>query len=100
MSETLLISLVGYLVTLLVAVGGWVLSYRISSQARRMAKLDSKVNRLTTEVRARIALEKASCDWLSECTGRTADAIKRDLRSRAQAISGLRPKLSDSDIAA
>lgn len=98
MSETLLIAAAGYLVTLLVAVGGWVFGYRMQSEARRLARLEKKVNHLETEVRARIALEKAACDWLAELTSRTPEAVKRDLRNRAQERTGLRPRMSDSDL--
>lgn len=98
MSETLLIAAAGYVVTLLVAIGGWVFGYWIQSEARRLAQLEKKVNQLELEVRARIALEKSACGWLSELTGRTPEAVKRDLRSRGQALSGLRPKMSDGHL--
>ena len=98
MSETLLVAAAGYLVTLLVAIGGWVFGYRMHSEARRLARLEKKVNRLQLEVRARIALEKSACNWVSELTGRTPEAVKRDLRSRGRELSGLRPKMSDGDL--
>ncbi len=98
MSETLLIAAAGYVVTLLVAVGGWVFGYRMQSEARRLSRLEKKVNQLESEARARIALEKAACEWLAELTKRSPEAVKRDLRSRGQERSGLRPKMSDSDL--
>ena len=51
MSETLLIAAAGYVVTLLVAVGGWVFGYRMQTEAHRLARLEKKVNQLETEVR-------------------------------------------------
>ena len=98
MNETLWIAAAGYVVTLLIAFGGWAFGYRMQREARRMARLEMKVNKLELEVRARIALEKAACDWLSELTNRTSLAVKLDLRSRGQERSGLRPKMSDTDL--
>jgi hypothetical protein len=59
MSETVLIGIAGNVVTLLVAIGGWVFGYRMQSEARRLGRLEKKVGQLESEVRARIALEKA-----------------------------------------
>ena len=98
MSETLLMASVGYVVTLIVAIGGWVLGYRMQSEAKRLARLQRKISQLESEVYARIALEKSACEWLAELTGRTPEAIKRELRFRSQERSGLRPKMSVSDI--
>ena len=98
MPETVLIALAGNVVTLLVAIGGWLVAYLMQREAKGRKRLEDRVVRLEAEVRARIALEKAACDWLAESTARTPDAIKRDLRSRAQERSGLRPKMSDSDL--
>lgn len=99
MSETLWIAAVGYVVTLLLAFGGWVFAYRMQSEVRRLARLEKKVNQLELEVRARIAQEKAACDWLSELTNRPSLAVKLDLRKRGQERSGLRPRMSDTDLA-
>lgn len=98
MSEAVLVALVGYGVTLLVAFGGWIFGYRIHRQAQRLGWLEGRIVKLESEVRARIALEKASCHWLAELTGRTPESVKRELRNRSQERSGLRPKLSNSDL--
>ena len=98
MSETLLIAAAGYVVTLLVAVGGWVFGYSMQNQARRLARLEKKVNQLESEVRARIALEKAACAWLAELTNRPSQSVKLELRDRAEERSGLRPKMADGDL--
>lgn len=98
MSETVLIAVAGNVVTLLVAFGGWIAAYLMQREAKGRKRLEDKVAKLEAEVRARIALEKAACDWLAELTDRSLDAVKRELRSRAQDRSGLRPKMSDSDL--
>lgn len=98
MTETVLVALIANVMTLLVAIGGWVLTYKLQCDARRQARLERQVEKLGQEVRARIALEKAACEWLGEVTQRTAESAKRELRRRAQERSGLRPKLSDSDL--
>lgn len=98
MSESVVIAVAGNVVTLLVAIGGWLVTYLMHRQVRRLAQLQNRVTRLEVEVRARIALEKAACTWLAAETCRTPEAIKRDLRSRTQEYSGLRPKLAESDL--
>ena len=71
MTETMLTTLLGHLTTLLVAAGGWVFAYLMQRDAKRRASLERKLTRLEDEVRARIALEKAACEWLSELTQKT-----------------------------
>lgn len=94
----MLTTLLGHLTTLLVAAGGWVFAYLMQRGAKRRASLERKLTRLEDEVRARIALEKAACEWLSEKTQKTPLAVKLELRKRAQERSGLRPKLAESDL--
>lgn len=84
--------------TMVVALGGWAFAYLMQRNANRLSNLARRVDRLSEEVRARIALEKAACDWLGEATGRSPDSIKRELRTRTQDRTGLRPKMSDSDL--
>ncbi|MCC7279355.1 MAG: hypothetical protein IT487_13715 [Chromatiaceae bacterium] len=100
MTETMLTTLLGHLTTLLVATGGWVFAYLMQRDAKLRARLEGKLTRLEDEVRARIALEKAACVWLSELTEKTHHAAKLELRKRAQDRSGLRPKLAESDLSA
>jgi hypothetical protein len=99
MTETALIALLGYLVTLLVAIGGWVFAYHIHRDAKRLDQLERKTTRLKEEVRARIALEKTACHWLGDLTARTPRSVQLELRTRNQERSGLRPKLSENDLA-
>lgn len=98
MTETLLVSLFSNIVTLLVAVGGWVFGYLMHADGKRRVQLERKISRLEDEVRARIALEKTACDWLSTLTKRSLRSVQLELRQRAQERSGLRPKLADSDL--
>jgi hypothetical protein len=96
MSETLIIATTGYVVTLLVAIGGWVFGYRIQNQSRRLARLEKRANQLKSEVRARIALENAACEWLAGLTNRTSNSVKLELRDLTEKTSGLRPEMSNS----
>jgi hypothetical protein len=59
-----------------------------------------KIERFKKEVRARIALEKAAVEWIVELRGKGEEGtgVKRELRARAQEKTGLRPKLSESDL--
>ena len=68
--------------------------------AKRSASLERKLTRHEDEVRARIALEKTACEWLSELTEKPPHATKLERRKRLQERSGLRPKLADSDLSA
>ena len=98
MSEVMQVSILGSSVTLLVAIGGWIFAYLMQREAKRFARQERKIKKLEEEVRARIALEKAACAWLAELTSRTADAVKLDLRRKTQERSGMRPKMSESDL--
>jgi hypothetical protein len=96
----MLTALLGYLTTLLVAAGGWSFAYLMQRDAKRRRRLERKVARLENEVRARLALEKAACEWISELVNKTPRAPQLKLRNRAQERFGLRPKLADSDLSA
>lgn len=98
MNENLLLALLGQIVTLFIAIGGWVFAYRMHNNSKRIQVLEKKIVKLENEVRSRIALEKSACDWLAEVCDRSSDAIKRELRTRTQKQSGLRPKMSPSDL--
>jgi hypothetical protein len=81
------------------AIGGlfpW-LSQRDQKARERDAK---RIKRLENEVRARIALEKAAIDWIVELRGMEEQGagVQRTLRRRAQEKTGLRPKMSDSQL--
>ena len=91
------VALIANGITLVVAIGGWTFAYLMQREKKLIASQKRKMEKFQVEVRARIALEKAACEWLSELTHRTNDAVKRELRNRAQERSGIRPKMSDSD---
>ena len=98
MTESLMIAVLANVVTMLVATGGWGVAYWMQRDVRYLKRLEKKMVTFELEVRSRIALEKTACDWLAELTNRTHDAVKRELRNRARERSGLRPKLSESDL--
>jgi hypothetical protein len=81
------------------AVGGvfpW-LSQRDQKARERAAQ---RIERLENEVRARIALEKAAIEWIVELRGKDEQGagVQRELRQRAQDKTGLRPKMSESQL--
>lgn len=81
------------------AVGGlfpW-LSQRDQKARERATK---RIERLENEVRARIALEKAAIEWIVELRGKVEQGagVQRELRQRAQDKTGLRPKMSESQL--
>lgn len=98
MTENILIALLGNFITLLVATGGWVFAFYMHRDAKERERLARKVRRLEDELRSRIALEKTACALLSEETGKSPEAVKRDIRNKTQEASGLRPKMSASHL--
>jgi len=98
MTESLLTTLISNGVTLLVASGGWVFAYSMQRDARRSARQVARIDRLETELLARIALEKETCHWVASALERTPDAIKKELRQLSHERTGLRPSMSASDI--
>jgi hypothetical protein len=97
MDNEILRSLIGSLVTLLVAAGGWIFAYILHRDEKSQARIKARVERLEAEVKARIFLEEEACDWLAELTSRSAQSIKLDLRKRSENRLGSRPKMSRAD---
>jgi hypothetical protein len=86
------------------AVAGAVLGGLFPWLAQRDKKArdrDSKrIAMLEKEVRARIGLEEAAVEWIVDLkkTGEKGIGVKRELRSRAQQKTGLRPKMLERDL--
>ena len=78
-SEASKVALIGSSITMLVAIGGWIFSYLLQRDAKRTVQNERKITRLEDEIRARIALEKAACEWVAELTSRTSEAVKREI---------------------
>ena len=89
----------GNVVTLLVAIGGWLFAYKLNKQSKRIVRLEKNNLRMRLEVRARMAVETAACEMLSELRGTTPLAIQRELRDKTHTQTGLRPKLTPRDVA-
>lgn len=98
MSNDVMVAIIGSTTTMMVALGGWIFAYLMQRNANKLSSQARRIDRLSDEVRARIALEKAACDWLGETTARSPDSIKRELRTRTQDRTGLRPRMSGSDL--
>lgn len=97
MNEGIYIALIGNAVTLLVAIGGWVFSYFVYRDAKRMEALERKTDKYANEIKARIALEGVACDWISELNSESAQSVKMKLRDKAESAVGMRPTMSGSD---
>ena len=98
MDKDILFFLIGHAVTLVIAVGGWIFAYILHRDAKSQARISARVERLEAEVRARIFLEEDACDWLAELTFRQNQSVKLELRKRSESRSGLRPKMSRTDL--
>lgn len=98
MSSEVLVAIVGNTTTLLVAATGWVFAYRLQCSAAKFQRMQRRIARLETEVRARIGHEKTACDWLSQLLDKTPESVKRDLRARTHARIGSRPRMAESDL--
>jgi len=69
LSEILITSLIANFITLVIAVGGWVFTYKLHNQSKKLQGQAAKIKKLQDEVRARISLEKAACEWIIEIRG-------------------------------
>lgn len=66
MSDELILGLVGNLVTIIIASGGWWLAYHLQKNHRLVLRLEKRIYRLEQELRARIAFEKYVCGQIAE----------------------------------
>lgn len=99
MSDQLILGLFSSVVTLGVAGGGWWFAYKISKDEKRVRSLEATVKRLENDVRARIAFEKHVCKQISDNEQSTERAVQLRLRDEVFSRTGLRPKLTPSDVA-
>lgn len=100
MNENITVALIASGAALLVAIGGWIVTYWLNRQGKKLDRQQRRIVKLEQDMRAHIAIEKEACAWLSEVNGRTEQANLPELRKRNFARTGLRPKLSLSDIRA
>lgn len=97
-SEAVSVALITSAVTVIIAVGGWTLTYFLQANGKKLRRLEDKVGKLHREVQARIEQENEACMWLGQLTGRTAESIKRELRNRCEERTNLRPTMSPSEL--
>jgi len=98
MQSEIVIALITSTATLLVSTGGWVFAFFMQRRSQNLAKLERRIGRLENEVRARIAMERVACQWISELQKTTFAQAQRQVRSRAFEQTGLRAKMSPSQI--
>ena len=94
---SVLTALVGSCTALLIAVAGWIVSYLQGHNAKRLSRQQKRIERLEHDGRARIAVEKAACEWLSEALTRTEASVQQELRRRTRNSSGLSPRMGPRD---
>ena len=94
---SVLTALVGSWTPLLIAVAGWIVSYLQGRNAKRLSRQQKRIERLEHDGRARIAVEKAACEWLSEALTRTEASVQQELRRRTRNSSGLSPRMGPRD---
>jgi hypothetical protein len=98
MSNEVLVAIVSGMTTLSIAVAGWVFAYNLQYSSARFQRLQKRVSRLETEVRARIGHERTACDWIGQLLDKSPESVKRDLRARTHARTGTRPRMAESDL--
>lgn len=82
------------------AVAGSLIALLAQRDQKARERAAKRIELLEKEVRARIALEKAAVEWIVELRGKGEQGagVQRELRQRAQDKTGLRPKMSESQL--
>jgi hypothetical protein len=93
------VAIIGSGTALVVAVGGWITSFRLASQGSKVSRLERKVTLLEKDCRSRIALERVASRRIAELTRVTERAAMVQIRNQTQKETGLRPRLTPSDVA-
>ncbi len=98
MEKDLLLAIPAHITTIVVAVGGWIFTWKMQRQARAMERLERRVKLLRAEVLARIEHENISVERLSESCAIPHQTIKVQLRDAALTRCGIRPRLTKSQV--
>lgn len=92
-------SVLGNTTTIMITVAGWIVLWLMTRDKRRTERMRALIARLEYEVNARMAGEREACSWLADETGRTTNSVIRELRDRAETLTGLRPRMTPRDMA-
>jgi hypothetical protein len=98
MNDQFTIFLAGNVVAILIAVGGWVCTYVIQRDVKNHNQMESRIKKLEAEIKARIILEEVTCLSIADLTSRPIGSIKLEMRDKAESSTGLRPKMSISNL--
>ena len=97
MTNEIMLALIGSVTSLVIAAGGWVWAARQARLTLEIERLERRLDRLISDGRARVALEKVTCEYLGEQQQRPGRAIQLELRALTQQKTGLRPRLTPVD---
>ena len=79
--------------------GGALIGAFAQREAKKIGKLERKVERYEDEIRARQVEEDAAAEWLFSLNASTsAQAVKIELRDRTEQECGLRPVITPSQM--
>jgi hypothetical protein len=98
MAQDFTVAIIGSGTALVVAVGGWIASFKLAARGRQVSRLAEKVTRLERDCRSRIALERVAYRRIAELTGVTERAAMLQIRNQTQQETGLRPRLAPRDV--
>jgi Pyruvate/2-oxoglutarate dehydrogenase complex, dihydrolipoamide dehydrogenase (E3) component, and related enzymes len=98
MAQDFTVAIIGSGTALLVAVGGWITSYRLAAKGNKVSFLEKRLTVLEKECQSRIAIEKVASRRIAELTGVTELSAMRQIRKQTQRETGLRPRLTPRDV--
>jgi hypothetical protein len=79
--------------------GGTLIGLLANRQARRMLRLERRVKRYRSDIRARQSEENIAACWIVELGGAgSLQVAKRKLRERTEQETGLRPFIEPSEV--
>lgn len=96
MEKEVLVAIIGSITTVGVAAGGWMFAWYVQKESKRREREVELIERLRKEVLARIELEEDAIKWLAELTQRPQNAVKLEVRERAEKRTDQRPTMSKS----
>lgn len=98
MTQDFTVAIIGSGTALLVAIGGWITSYRLAAKGSKVSFLEKRLTVLKGECESRIAIEKVASRRIAELTGVTERAAMLQIRKQTQQETGLRPRLTPRDV--
>lgn len=95
MSDVVLAALIGTFG----ALAGSVIGAIVAREAKKISRLERRIDRYRDDIRARQAEENVTAKWLFELNVASSElAAKRKLRERTEEETGLRPLVGPADV--